>query len=883
MQGNNRPEDNEQSGVDEYYDYLPADHPLMAPLQVTMETKLRIQEENLRLEHKEKTEERKRLERKREEIGVNLYTFQQQYAKMQDNFDTKLNKLKILEAQRGEIENSLAQISETYNLKHTSVSDQEKTISQASEELNQLNRMLKYVEDYNKQIVGEIKLTGRNVNKAELTIKNIEKDKLDQDLLINSLMEQIKIMTEKKQLYDGQLKSQVYETQQAKDSLNEANEEIQIIMERKKNMLKDWDKSVISMKSRDKALSLVRQNIQEQDGEKLKLKSQIHRYNELEATEIFTNSEITHSTNENILKQKNIRLKTEEIDRNKQKLENKNNLLEVSTTTTKTEIKKLQDQENTLNNEIASIEKNKTKLFDEAKLLNDKNLITLSSKETKEKQSENLEKLNNKLDKYTLDIIVEIEQKQNEIARVDIDIINFKQQNEYLKKRLKSMDSEINKLEEDYSSKESAIKKNHEDLEKKQLNVDALNKKLGNISKNKGGEEEGLFEEKIRELKTLQNLLKEKIQTADDDWIQKKTTLVDKENNLSLTKDEIREKKAQQTIMEQKKLRLAKVYNLHEKEIRDYEILLKNLGYDMRKYNTLLSKNIDSKTKLTHQYFDVEIEFKEKLRQMENNCVKLELEIEVLREEKAETLSQILEIERQIQLWERKIKLEESMQVIIKPDKGIKEIEEMKTFIHRQELIYSELVKKQEAVIKGLEMCLQRRDYIKIRYPVEKQGKERIQSAITKGSGILPMISKDRDSNRLVDDLKFNQSENVKYSKLLKEKRGEFDKIRSDLYQLDFDIQRGKELYNKNGVDYNFLKMKKNSYFYQTIINQKNSALMDDFLKGALKARKQDELKKEKLSVKQENDKMVEVIEKLKEDHPHMKIIFDEILNLQLN
>jgi len=61
---------------------------------------------------------------------------------------------------------------------------------------------------------------------------------------------------------------------------------------------------------------------------------------------------------------------------------------------------------------------------------------------------------------------------------------------------------------------------------------------------------------------------------------------------------------------------------------------------------------------------------------MENHCVKLELEIEVLREEKADTLAQILEIERQIQLWERKIKLEESMQTIIKPEKGIKEIEE---------------------------------------------------------------------------------------------------------------------------------------------------------------------------------------------------------------
>ena len=40
---------------------------------------------------------------------------------------------------------------------------------------------------------------------------------------------------------------------------------------------------------------------------------------------------------------------------------------------------------------------------------------------------------------------------------------------------------------------------------------------------------------------------------------------------------------------------------------------------------------------------------------MENDSVKLEMEIEVLREEKADTLAQIIETERQIHLWERKI------------------------------------------------------------------------------------------------------------------------------------------------------------------------------------------------------------------------------------
>ena len=50
---------------------------------------------------------------------------------------------------------------------------------------------------------------------------------------------------------------------------------------------------------------------------------------------------------------------------------------------------------------------------------------------------------------------------------------------------------------------------------------------------------------------------------------------------------------------------------MHEKENRDIEISLKNLRYDMNKYNGMLSKNVNSKEKLGLKFFDVEIEFSE--------------------------------------------------------------------------------------------------------------------------------------------------------------------------------------------------------------------------------------------------------------------------------
>ena len=86
---------------------------------------------------------------------------------------------------------------------------------------------------------------------------------------------------------------------------------------------------------------------------------------------------------------------------------------------------------------------------------------------------------------------------------------------------------------------------------------------------------------------------------------------------------------------------------MHEKEIKEIEFSLKQLReYEMVKFGKLLGKNMSNNQTLKHQIFDVDIKFKEKLTSMENESMKLEMEIEVLREEKADTLAQIIETER---------------------------------------------------------------------------------------------------------------------------------------------------------------------------------------------------------------------------------------------
>ena len=78
----------------------------------------------------------------------------------------------------------------------------------------------------------------------------------------------VKNLTEKKLLYETQLKSQQDETKEARVNLAEADEEIQHIIE-KKRVIKNLDEAMFNLRLKDNAKTTVNKNIEEQEEEKL--------------------------------------------------------------------------------------------------------------------------------------------------------------------------------------------------------------------------------------------------------------------------------------------------------------------------------------------------------------------------------------------------------------------------------------------------------------------------------------------------------------------------------------------------------------------------------------------------------------------------------------
>ena len=864
-QGENAEED------DELFEHLPADHPHLRRFQNSLEEQLKAEEEKLRLLFKEKTEDSKKLKREREDIGISLYSLQQQFANVESNFNEQYSKCKALEEQQKQESERLQEEVKMYNDKFQSVKEQEKMVLQSSEDLNQLNSMLKYVETYNLQVQSEIKVTKTTANKVEENIVNQERKKKEQDFFIDMLEMRVKNLTEKKLLYEAQLKSQQDETKEARINLSEADLEIQHIQEKKRDLIKDLDKAMFNLRLKDNAKTTVNKNIEEQEEEKLKLLSQINRYRILIRQENQKNNELEESLRQCKKKLQNVENAIRDLASKHEKLEEKRHFIETSINKTNVELNNLAKIQLSLDAELELINKNKVKLLNEARALQDKNLIVLSNKETHEKQGDNLLKANQKLNKEIFDVLVEKDSKANEIIRVQIDKVNVESQNIKLKNKLELMNEEITKLEDDYNKKSQRIKTNHKALEKKQLEMDKLNKDYGELMKNKKGEDEGEFEVAIDKLQSQVRKLRKEIRNKEAEWLAKKQELVKKETIYNNISEECVDKRSKRMILDHKKLRLNSNYNMHEKEIKEIEFSLKQLReYEMVKFGKLLGKNMSNNQTLKHQIFDVDIKFKEKLTSMENESMKLEMEIEVLREEKADTLAQIIETERQIHLWERKIELQEQMQKIIKPESGLKEIDEMKIFIHKQKLVYKKLQADQEKVIKNMERCVQRRNFIKVRYPVDEFGTGNVKVKVSKTKEINELMDQVNHIKRKKKDYTDKISSTKQNMEIMKKEINDLDEESYDKQNRAFDLRNNyfKEKINSNNI------------FCRTRQFQEGIKLIENYQNGKFRPRNMESSANEIENIQKENEQLMETLRNFKDTHNEMAAIIEEVMKI---
>ena len=74
-------------------------------------------------------------------------------------------------------------------------------------------------------------------------------------------------------------------------------------------------------------------------------------------------------------------------------------------------------------------------------------------------------------------------------------------------------------------------------------------------------------------------------------------------------------------------MRLNQQVDTHNKRIRELLIAYKNLTFEMNKLNDLFYRSKSAQETLTNENFNIEMDFKQKLKELENESIKLENQI----------------------------------------------------------------------------------------------------------------------------------------------------------------------------------------------------------------------------------------------------------------
>jgi chromosome segregation ATPase len=712
------PIDEPGEGGDEEGDapFLKADHPLLARVQKVLYEQISGQHERAHLQLRECEEEARKLVLHREDVGVTLYGAQQQLAKLQLQLEQLHDTVAAVTRSKEEADANLIDVSAKYESAKGGVDGQLKKLQKAQDELNQLEITLRQVDEYNDQMRAEISVTRRATHKAEENIKNVEKSKVKQDLLIDKINEEIKNLTERKAIYEAQLVAQKQETEAAVATLTEAAREMEAVEFEKKQLQQQLQSALRGMMRRDSALQNVETAMRELEEGELGIDSEMRglaRSGRLAQEE---NEKLAGllAKNENELSY--MQSQMTQIHTDRQRLAERYAMLRKSLDSTTGDTGKIKAALKDAMQELQIVEQNVQKVARETMALTETIEDAVSQQSTVVRSEANTNKSAKKLGRLVADQEMELQNLQNEISRVMVDSLNTKAHNQMLKERLETLTKDLGEREKLIDQYELEIRKRHNQIEKKQLYVDRLNREYDEKRSKQEDDNTGPMEGKI---KGLRKQITDKAQECADmqkGWIGKQTDLLTLQEEIDTTKDHVQDQKNRKLILQQKRIRTEGGWEGQKKEISDLRLDVKHLQYEMDKLNVSLAKHAKEQEQLSNANQTMETEFVRKLKEIEQNCIQTENEVDTLRLEKEAMLEEIVESERQVMLWERKIHLEKEMQQALDPSIGQAETTAMRKEIHRMELRYEQLKRRQDQMIQEMERVIHKRDAIQLKY-----------------------------------------------------------------------------------------------------------------------------------------------------------------------
>lgn len=875
-------QENDEDSDDEYYENPVeiiqefGNHPLMAKAQKALFDQLKETQYKLDIEVIDKQDDLKNVSQDREVLGVQLYSLQQQLARLQLALENSHNEYNALVDKRLKEEEMLRDVESTNKEQTVIFKEHERQQKKYVGELDSLHETLRQIENYNEEVMSEIAITRRAAYKAEQSIQNLESSKTSQDGYVDTLNKQVKAIQEQISIYTGQYNSQKVETEEAQNVIDETVQELEMISNEKKQLMLQWKAALAGLSRRDEALAQAQETLNAAE-------SSVHDYDmEIEAAKRNQKQEqVKHETYVNVRDRLENELQWVEESVSKMKIERdqlqeRYTLLNKSLAQTTAEAKKIElvskqlqaDAEVTLQNfQVVTMERQK---------LEEELQLSINSYSNVDKAVGNLSRDQAKVLKRIHEKENEASVLENEIARMRVDILNVNSQLDQLRDQYAIVQKDVQAKESLIEKYQVEIRQRTDEIEKKIYRVDRLNKKYDKMVEGAGGDEENLgpMEGTIKQLnKEIESIVNE-CKSAETDWLRKQTELVGVASEIDKLLESNNELQARSTILTQQQQRLKKDLNFLGSEVKGAQQSNVDLQKDVSKLNVLISKNHLQESELQNANYSLELSCIEELKDMEKDSVNLQTSINEAKNAKNKMLDEIIEEERQALLWEKKIQLDKETREALDPSVGETEVQNMEREIHRMEIRLDTLKREQERLSAEMEKAVLKRTVIANRFSKSAPSgdlKKTTNKELTQAAAKKKIAALKKDARALAE-------ETSRYNSSIEEKKMQISNIASELENTTLQFGESNQTNFK-------LQGQVNDLLYQKQLNQERISYQQKYIKrikdlsaNGIDSTQHLNIERRLLSGVQSLDNVKEIIMGLTQMHPHLQEVLSRVL-----
>uniref|UniRef100_A0A8C5GLB4 Coiled-coil domain-containing protein 40 n=2 Tax=Gouania willdenowi TaxID=441366 RepID=A0A8C5GLB4_GOUWI len=670
-----------------------------------------------------------------------------------------------------------------------------RNVSQLQADLDNLMLLLLSTQEDCDGLRSQLKTINNVRHKTGAVRSQAEEEKLKQDLYVDRLTKDLERLTQQRDMYVAQAIAQREATQAVRQSLSEADKNMEVLSMARKQLLRQWKASLLGMARQHEALGAMQEAVREEKHQVILLDREIEGYRKSTTAEEEQNETLTMklrcSEMDCTALKKCIIQKQSQQEALQSHYSKCASTLRETARAQATLTKDTTTHQDELNNQRKQRER-KSSIRQE---LEEKILTHMQQQLTHSNAALYSQRLTGKTATLKMEKRNQLQLQEKEAIAVKLAIHNVLLQVDSLELTQDALQGEIESLDSFLTLVQTRISSVMKLIEQKQTTIINYNKKISEIVASTANEDLSPLEIKIHAITAQMEALAASFQSDKQQWMKLQEIVVGSRREIEAHSRGILILQTENTAMQQKNLRLDSEAEFERQVEIELKKTLKMLYRDQLKLNTLLGKNELLNKGLEQENALIETEFIHKLKEAARESVELQTRYENMQEEKELVLSNLMEAEQHIMLWEKNAQIVSETQAAVDSDAYKGEIRILKAEIHRREVQLSSLMKQQEELVRQSETAVERWSSIVQRKDFTTRNSHKKQP--TKGALYLNIRSLHhsiKETHLLVGDctreIQELQQGRTSLSDSLMQQRQQMTELHNTCYALDSEIMK---------------------------------------------------------------------------------------------